>query len=115
MKKETEIRAIIIEPGKEPREETIPNTLEAFQEIVGGYIEAVELYGKDRIIINEEGKLNDLPYNVIATEIFQNATHSTDYIVGTAIIAATRVRTLQALTALLQNYIYEGHSKRRLV
>ena len=35
MKKETEIRAIIIEPGKEPREETIPNTLEAFQEIVG--------------------------------------------------------------------------------
>lgn len=97
MKKETEIRAIIIEPGKEPREETIPNTLEAFQEIVGGYIEAVGLYGEDRIIINEEGKLNGLPYNVIATEIFQNATHSTDYIVGTVIIAATRGENFASL------------------
>lgn len=106
MNKENEIRVVIIEPGKGPREETISNTLEAFQKIVGGYIEVVGLSGKDRMIINEEGKLNDLPYNVIATNIFQDATHSIDYIVGTAIIAATRGDNFASLDPVTATLLY---------
>ena len=58
---EKEIRVVIIEPGEPSYRKIIPNTLEAFQEIVGGYIEVVSLPGNIRMIINEEGKLLSLP------------------------------------------------------
>lgn len=57
---EKEIRVVIIEPGKPSYRKTIPNTLEAFQDIVGGYIEVVPLPGNVRMIVNEEGKLLSL-------------------------------------------------------
>lgn len=84
---EKEIRVVIIEPGEPSYQKTIPNTLEAFQEIVGGYIEVVSLSGNIRMIINEEGKLLSLPKNRVATELYQS---TTDYIAGTAIITETR-------------------------
>ena len=83
---EKEIRVVIIEPGKPSYRKTIPNTLEAFQDIVGGYIEVVPLPGNLRMIVNEEGKLLSLPKNKAATELYQIS----DYIAGTAIITATR-------------------------
>ena len=84
---EKEIRVVIIEPGEPSYRKTIPNTLEAFQEIVGGYIEVVPLYGNIRMIVNEEGKLLSLPKNKAATELYQKIS---DYIAGIAIITATR-------------------------
>ena len=42
----------------------IPNTLEALQELVGGYIEHVEFTPEIGILCNEEGRLEGLPENV---------------------------------------------------
>ena len=59
------INVLIVEPFELPYEKEIPNTLEAKQEIVGGYIETTVLLDDDEVILicNEEAKLDDLPYN----------------------------------------------------
>ena len=57
------IRVLKIEPGSAPETVTMPNTLEAFQEAVGGYIEALWLGCGVCFICNEEGKLMGLPAN----------------------------------------------------
>ena len=41
----------------------IDNTLEALQAEVGGYIETVTVTCDACIVVNEEGMLNDLPFN----------------------------------------------------
>ncbi len=58
-----DIRVLKVEPGKPPELVTMPNTLEAFQEAVGGYIEAVGLDANATLVCNEEGKLIGLPAN----------------------------------------------------
>ena len=58
-----QISVLIKEPGKKPRRESIPNTLEALQKVVGGYIETVTFASDVVIICNEEGRLKNLPYN----------------------------------------------------
>ena len=58
--KEEPIQVLKIEPGKVPEAVTIPNTLEAMQQMVGGYIEVIPL--EDICLVcNEEGKLMGLP------------------------------------------------------
>lgn len=59
------IKAIIKRPeDKWGIVEWIPNTLEALQELVGGYIETVTI--RDVVIVcNEEGAINGLPFNCI--------------------------------------------------
>ena len=57
------IKVLVKEPGKKPVITDIENTLEAFQETVGGYIETVTLASDLVIICNEEGRIFDLPYN----------------------------------------------------
>ena len=54
----------------------IDNDLESFQRLVGGYIETVPFEGDLVMIINEEGKLRELPPNFIWRG---------DCIVGTAV------------------------------
>lgn len=51
-------------PAEQPVSMTIPNTLEAFQRLVDGYIETVRVASDLVIICNEEGKLLGLPENV---------------------------------------------------
>lgn len=58
------IRVIVKRPGVQPETRTIPNTLEALQELVGGYIETVTLAPGLVGIVNEEGFILDLPYNM---------------------------------------------------
>ena len=69
----------------------IENKLEVIQDLVGGYIEYVDLSqdGVD-MIINEEGKIYNLDYNLQATLLYR-ATHlyKDDYIVGDVIIVRT--------------------------
>lgn len=43
----------------------VENTLQAFQEEVGGLIEAVHFGGKYALICNEEGKLQELDVNFV--------------------------------------------------
>ena len=62
--KEAQILAIVKEPGKPARVEPLfTNTLQAFQEAVGGYMEAVARCADLALIVNEEGRLKGLPFN----------------------------------------------------
>lgn len=61
------IRALVVEPGMEPVETDIQNTLEALQALVGGYIECVSFALPDGTefvaVCDEEGRLTGKPYN----------------------------------------------------
>ena len=59
---ENEITVLKVEPGKAPEQITIPNTMEAAREIVGGRIEIVDYQGAC-LVCNEEGKLQGLKPN----------------------------------------------------
>lgn len=66
-------------------------SLEQMQEWVGGYIQAVptSYEGKKRtMVVNEEGAINGLPLNPIATKIYRStsAFHHKELIFGTAVI-----------------------------
>ena len=69
----------------------IENKLEVIQDLVGGYIQYVNISqdGVD-MIVNEEGKIYNLDYNLKATLLFR-ATHlfKDDYIVGDVVIVGT--------------------------
>lgn len=59
--------------------------LEELQRLVGGHIEVV--YFDDFImVINEKGKLNQLPVNFMASTLYQSYYGETDYIVGDCLI-----------------------------
>ena len=58
------MRILKIEPEHKPERADIPDTLEAMQEVVDGYIQAVYPFEEPvALICNEEGKLNGLPLN----------------------------------------------------
>ena len=58
------MKVIKIVPGREPEMVDIDNTLKALQQAVGGYIETVTLPRTGLVVIvNEEGRLLDLPKN----------------------------------------------------
>ena len=85
-----EIQVVIVEPNKKPYKKTIPNTLSAFNDIVGGYIEIVRMRqqtpnGAELIItVNEEGKLMNLPLN--------RSIVGFDMLVGTFFISAANMQ-----------------------
>lgn len=74
------ISVIIKEPNKKPKRNTIKNTLEAFQKIVGGHIEtfpiAVGIIG----VVNEDGIALGLPRNC---EFFGHRIYGTMILCGT--------------------------------
>ena len=69
-----------------------PN-LKAAQQFVGGYVEGITFPNGDYLIVNEEGKLKNLPLNEEATKLwratFDNDNYVTgrkDFVVGPAIL-----------------------------
>lgn len=62
-------------------------TLEELQRIVGGYIEIIDL-GERYLVVNEDGKILRLQYNVIATNWYLVSRGGSDYIVGDALLCA---------------------------
>ena len=58
------IKVLIKEPWKKAVMKEIPNTLEALQKIVGGFIELVTISTDVSAVVNEEGLINGLKYNV---------------------------------------------------
>ena len=63
-------------------------SLEELKDIVGGYIEIIQLPNKSFMVINEEGKLDNLPFNENATIIYQKFICENDYIVGDVLICS---------------------------
>lgn len=64
--KDKKIRVVVKNAGQPAEEKEIENSLEALQEIVGGYIEitsTLKLRGID-VVCNEEGKFMDLLPNI---------------------------------------------------
>ena len=59
--------------------------LKQLQEAVGGWIQAVDLTDKLTMWCNEEGKLNRLPINSLATDLWEESFGQTDIIVGNVI------------------------------
>ena len=51
------------------------------QKIVDGHIEILTLNGNEIMVVNEEGKIHDLPLNLQATELF-----GLDVIVGDVLV-----------------------------
>ena len=75
-------------------------TLKVAQKYVGGLVECVTFPNNDTLIINEEGKLKDLPLNKEATDLWRKHftidTHIMgydDFVVGNAIVIKSDART----------------------
>ena len=82
--KTEKIKVIIVEPHKPARVALIDNTLEAKQEIVGGWIEAIYPFDDDvALICNEEGKINGEELN---RPLFDKDGRIYDIIAGTFIV-----------------------------
>lgn len=82
--KTEKIKVIIVEPHKPARVALIDNTLEAKQEIVGGWIEAIYPFDDDvALICNEEGKINGEELN---RPLFDEDGRIYDIIAGTFIV-----------------------------
>lgn len=62
MKKDN-INVIVWDIAGPPEVRSIPNTLEAMQEIVGGWIQVVTVGNSYILVCNEEGRMMNLPPN----------------------------------------------------
>jgi len=97
---ERSIRVVVIEPEKPARITEIGRDLESMQAVVGGYIQVIPAYaipgGKALsreliLVLNEEGKLDDLPYNF---RIWDGA----DYIAGTCFVCKEKCDEMVGLS-----------------
>ena len=62
-------------------------TLEELQNFVGGYIEVIRLNSQSIMVLDEEGKFKQKPYNLNANKIFTEIFNlSNDYLVGDILI-----------------------------
>lgn len=63
--------------------DNLQDTLAILQEAVKGYVEFVQFPRINLLmVVNEEGKINNLPINQVATSFFYRELGVTDYIVG---------------------------------
>ena len=68
-------------------------TLKEAQAYVGGYVEGISMPNGDYLIVNEEGKLRNLPFNEEASKLWKDTfdndnfiTGRDDFVVGNAIL-----------------------------
>jgi hypothetical protein len=54
---------LVIEPGKDPEVRSISKDLKSLQAVVGGHLETLTLPNRTVMVLNEEGKMNGLPFN----------------------------------------------------
>jgi len=66
-------------------------SLEEMQKIVGGYIEIIQLGNGMVMIMNEEGKLDGLPVNNLASELAQPVLQTYDRIVGDVLVCSYKL------------------------
>jgi hypothetical protein len=66
-------------------------SLKELQAFVGGYIQMLPVPGTNRMmVINEEGKLEGLPDNLLATALMQSVLRPGDFIVGDVVTCEFR-------------------------
>lgn len=65
-------------------------TLEELKSVVGGYFEIVPLDENYLMVVNEEGKLLNLPINLIATRVYRASRNTDDFIVGNVLICSNK-------------------------
>ena len=88
-----EIDILVVEPGEAPRPAKAENTLEAFQKIVGGPIEAgCYLPQRVMLVCNSEGKNMGLMPNR------ENPADSRDFIAGTFLLCSFEGEHFTSLT-----------------
>lgn len=92
------IKDLIVEPGKEPYEKKIKNSLKSLQNEVNGFIEFMEIEKGVDLILNEEGKINNLPFNRYAMN---------DILCGTFIVAGQ----INGETIALNNNMIEKYKE----
>lgn len=56
---------IVCEPDRAPYKAEVEENLKSYQKLVGGYIQLIKLKTGLLLICNEEGKLNNLPFNMM--------------------------------------------------
>lgn len=96
------MRVIYKAPGQPPEERSIPNTLEALQRAVGGYIENVTITTDACVVCNEEGRLLGLEPNVI----FLGVTF-----VGPILIVGVKGNELVSLPRRTSGFLLEALSR----
>ena len=57
-------------------------TLKEAQAFVGGYVEGISFPNGDYLIINEEGKLKNLPFNEEASKLWKDTFDNDNYMTG---------------------------------
>ena len=75
------MRVVVKKPGKVAEGRDIFDTLDCYQQIVGGYIEAVTLTPHLAMLVNEDGKMLGLP---------RNFTWHGDMILGTVVFVGVK-------------------------
>jgi hypothetical protein len=91
-KTETLSAVFIPSSGDFPQEVNLLETTDGFRELqklVGGYVQVIALRGQFagfELWLNEEGKLMNLPFNTVATLIWEECYGRTDVVVGNAVI-----------------------------
>ena len=80
-------QAIIVETDGTARDIDIESdSLTALQSGVGGYVQAIDISPRLTMWLNEEGKIEGLPHNIVAQVIFDNRFGpGLDKIVGNAV------------------------------
>lgn len=98
--KENWIRVLVKKPGEPIKEDLIENKLEAFQQIVGGYIQTVMITTTENVVMicNEEGKLLGLPHNFY---------FAGDHIVGTVIFVSQKDDDFTGIRPKAAKYVYQ--------
>ena len=84
------IKVVAQNPGEISRIVTIPNTLEALQELVGGHIEVHHIGNGLLLVMDEDGRLKGLPENVRCVQY--------GTIVGPVFITADQDEDFRSLT-----------------
>lgn len=88
------LRVIQKNAGEMPKVVKIDGSLKSMQDIVGGYIETFPLDGSVIVVLNEEGKLKNLPINFsVMTE-----TGYIEHIVGNVFLCRAGIEDFESLT-----------------
>ena len=89
MKKEDKIKVLCVKPEQEPKVIELENTIEAMQEMVGGYVEEIRTFGDPVVLIcNEDGKCMGLPLNRMLYD--DRSGRPYDILSGTVLIAGIK-------------------------
>lgn len=104
--KEKNVRVLVTDPSYGVSERTVPNTLEAFQQLVDGYIEVVAAEpGGWVFVVDEEGKLKGKPPCIE----FPGVWPRDDILVGTVVAVGVDEDEFRSLTddeiAELRKYV----------